>query len=225
MKFPGARAPSGSPPNVEYRPFTNYSGPDSFEFVSNDGQELSARATVAIDVVPVNDSPRAFDDTFERPRGASLPDPDRGHPRERHRRRRRPAAHRDPAAVLPGTGRDRRDRRPRHARSGADAGAHPVLRRGSVERAGVRADHDQSRHYAAGARLHRQDVQRTGGRAALGSGHVLGRQRRRGHVLGRGRAGRRDALPFRRTARSRTRRRPASSGRRPSRSGQATARC
>jgi hypothetical protein len=41
---------SGAPPNVTYQPNFNYSGPDSFTFIANDGQTNSAPATVSITV-------------------------------------------------------------------------------------------------------------------------------------------------------------------------------
>lgn len=41
---------SGAPPNVTYQPNFNYSGPDSFTFIANDGQTNSAPATISITV-------------------------------------------------------------------------------------------------------------------------------------------------------------------------------
>jgi hypothetical protein len=41
---------SGAPPNVTYVPNFNYSGPDSFTFIANDGQTNSAPATISITV-------------------------------------------------------------------------------------------------------------------------------------------------------------------------------
>ena len=54
---------SGTPPNVTYRPGTNYSGSDSFTFKANDGTVNSAAATVSITVTPVNDAPVAVAQT------------------------------------------------------------------------------------------------------------------------------------------------------------------
>ncbi len=50
---------SGTAPNLTYRPAANYSGPDSFTFVANDGTVDSAPAVVSITVTPVNDPPVA----------------------------------------------------------------------------------------------------------------------------------------------------------------------
>jgi hypothetical protein len=50
---------TGTPPNLTYRPVTNYFGPDSFTFSVNDGQTNSGIATVSITVRPVNDPPVA----------------------------------------------------------------------------------------------------------------------------------------------------------------------
>ena len=43
---------------VTYVPSTDYNGPDSFEFLANDGTKNSNPATVSITVTPVNDAPR-----------------------------------------------------------------------------------------------------------------------------------------------------------------------
>jgi len=43
---------SGTPPNVTYVPNFNYSGPDSFTFIANDGQTNSAPGTISITVNP-----------------------------------------------------------------------------------------------------------------------------------------------------------------------------
>jgi hypothetical protein len=48
---------SGTPPNVTYRPATNYFGYDQFRFVANDRSADSAPATVFITVTPVRDLP------------------------------------------------------------------------------------------------------------------------------------------------------------------------
>ena len=50
---------TGTPPNVTYRPATNYNGSDSFAFRTFDGKTFSAPATVSITVTPVNDPPIA----------------------------------------------------------------------------------------------------------------------------------------------------------------------
>ncbi|TWT83445.1 Subtilisin E precursor [Planctomycetes bacterium CA13] len=49
---------SGSGPNLTYTPETSYIGPDSFTFVSNDGTQDSALATVTIDVTPIASGPK-----------------------------------------------------------------------------------------------------------------------------------------------------------------------
>ena len=69
MRHPLHGVVRGFPPNLDYVPFSNYNGPDSFEFVTFDGQDFSERATVEITVRPVNDAPRATADSFERPAG------------------------------------------------------------------------------------------------------------------------------------------------------------
>jgi len=51
----------GTGPRLTYTPQSNYSGPDSFTFVVNDGAVDSNSATVAITVEPVNDPPLAND--------------------------------------------------------------------------------------------------------------------------------------------------------------------
>jgi len=48
---------SGTPPNVTYRPVTNYFGYDQFSFVANDRTTDSPPATVFITVTPVVDLP------------------------------------------------------------------------------------------------------------------------------------------------------------------------
>jgi len=50
---------TGTPPNLTYRPFTNYFGPDSFSFNVSDGQANSELATVSLTIHPVNDAPVA----------------------------------------------------------------------------------------------------------------------------------------------------------------------
>ncbi len=53
---------SGLEPNLTYTPNGDYSGPDSFSFVANDGFVDSAAAQVDITVNAVNDPPLAVDD-------------------------------------------------------------------------------------------------------------------------------------------------------------------
>lgn len=50
---------TGTPPNLTYRPTANYSGPDSFSFLVNDGRLLSGATTVSISVLAQNDVPTA----------------------------------------------------------------------------------------------------------------------------------------------------------------------
>jgi len=50
---------SGTPPNINYLPSANYTGPDSFTFKANDGKADSATASVSMNVTPVNDAPVA----------------------------------------------------------------------------------------------------------------------------------------------------------------------
>ncbi len=52
---------SGTVPNLVYTPALNYNGPDSFTFKVNDGTLDSNVATIAIDVIPVNDAPVSQD--------------------------------------------------------------------------------------------------------------------------------------------------------------------
>jgi VCBS repeat-containing protein len=47
-----------------YAPDADYSGPDSFSYVANDGSLDSSVATVSITVNPVNDAPVAVDDAY-----------------------------------------------------------------------------------------------------------------------------------------------------------------
>lgn len=48
---------NGSGISWTYTPFTNYSGPDSFNFITSDGIFLSDPGTISITVSPVNDAP------------------------------------------------------------------------------------------------------------------------------------------------------------------------
>ena len=56
---PAHGALSGAPPNLSYRPNSNYFGADSFTFSVSDGRTNSQSATVSITVRPVNDAPVA----------------------------------------------------------------------------------------------------------------------------------------------------------------------
>jgi hypothetical protein len=56
---------TGTAPALVYTPAPDYFGPDSFQFVSNDGVQNSAPATVAITVTEVNDPPVLGPDTFK----------------------------------------------------------------------------------------------------------------------------------------------------------------
>jgi hypothetical protein len=56
---------SGTSPALTYRPSTNFHGSDRLEFKVNDGQVDSKAAAVAITVEPVNDQPKANDDTLK----------------------------------------------------------------------------------------------------------------------------------------------------------------
>lgn len=55
---------SGTAPNLTYSPVTNFHGSDSFTFKVNDGELDSETAAVTINVKPVNDQPKANDDTL-----------------------------------------------------------------------------------------------------------------------------------------------------------------
>jgi uncharacterized protein (TIGR03437 family) len=48
---------SGTPPNLTYTPAQNYSGPDSFNFKTNDGKVDSVNALVTIAITAANDPP------------------------------------------------------------------------------------------------------------------------------------------------------------------------
>ncbi|MHC4430577.1 MAG: cadherin-like domain-containing protein [Planctomycetota bacterium] len=56
---------SGTVPELIYSPGTNFNGSDSFSFKVNDGEDDSEVATVSIKVSPVNDSPKANDDSVK----------------------------------------------------------------------------------------------------------------------------------------------------------------
>jgi hypothetical protein len=57
--LPAHGALTGTAFSLTYRPAPNYFGPDRFTFLANDGRTDSARATVDITVLPVNDPPVA----------------------------------------------------------------------------------------------------------------------------------------------------------------------
>jgi len=59
---------TGTAPNVTYRGFLNYNGPDTFTYVANDGTVDSNIATVTITVNPVNDAPVGQADSFTTPK-------------------------------------------------------------------------------------------------------------------------------------------------------------
>jgi VCBS repeat-containing protein len=50
--------------NFTYRPHQDYSGSDSFTYRANDGQTVSAPASVTLTIQPVNDAPTANPDAF-----------------------------------------------------------------------------------------------------------------------------------------------------------------
>lgn len=54
---------SGDAPNLVYTPVADYNGSDSFSFNASIGDLVSDNATVAINIVPVNDPPVAGNDT------------------------------------------------------------------------------------------------------------------------------------------------------------------
>jgi len=56
---------SGTAPELTYSPEANFNGSDSFSFKVNDGEADSEVAAVSIKVSPVNDSPKANDDTVK----------------------------------------------------------------------------------------------------------------------------------------------------------------
>ena len=52
---------------VRYAPARDYHGPDAFSYTAGDGGGLTAKATVAVTVLPVNEAPTAADDAAETP--------------------------------------------------------------------------------------------------------------------------------------------------------------
>jgi hypothetical protein len=56
---PQQGAISGVAPNLVYRPETNFFGTDTIQFTVSDGTQISASATLTIQVAPVNDAPTA----------------------------------------------------------------------------------------------------------------------------------------------------------------------
>ena len=58
---------------VTYTPDPNYSGPDSFLFIVNDGAANSPEATISISVTPVNDGPMANDQTINTQEDVAVP--------------------------------------------------------------------------------------------------------------------------------------------------------
>jgi PKD repeat protein len=67
---------SGAGPAFTYTPASDFSGDDSFVFAASDGQTLSAPATVALAVRPVNDPPRVAITVPGPPRNAATLDND-----------------------------------------------------------------------------------------------------------------------------------------------------
>ena len=63
---------SGTAPNLTYTPVGNYNGPDSFTFYVMEGTLESGNATIAINVIPVNDAPVAEDDLYSVNSGSVL---------------------------------------------------------------------------------------------------------------------------------------------------------
>ena len=63
---------SGTAPDLIYTPVGNYNGPDSLTFYVMEGSLVSVHATVAIDVIPVNDAPVAEDDAYSVNSGSIL---------------------------------------------------------------------------------------------------------------------------------------------------------
>ena len=56
---------SGTAPNLTYTPDDDYYGPDSFTFTASDGFLTSEVAMISIDVLNINDTPEAEDDSYE----------------------------------------------------------------------------------------------------------------------------------------------------------------
>ncbi|HEV2331035.1 MAG TPA: LamG-like jellyroll fold domain-containing protein [Verrucomicrobiae bacterium] len=64
---------SGTPPNLTYRPATNFSGDDSFNFDVNDGVTNSSPATISLVVTQVYYPPVAFSQALTTPENTALP--------------------------------------------------------------------------------------------------------------------------------------------------------
>jgi RHS repeat-associated protein len=62
----------GAAAHFTYTPATNYNGPDSFTFVSNDGVADSPPATVLISVGPINDAPVTYNQNLATDEDTSL---------------------------------------------------------------------------------------------------------------------------------------------------------
>lgn len=65
MRWPRHGRLTGRLPDARYAPDPQFHGSDSFEFIVSDGVASSERATVDLQVRPVNDPPRAVDDRLE----------------------------------------------------------------------------------------------------------------------------------------------------------------
>jgi len=64
---------SGTPPNLIYTPFSNFSGTDAFGFEVSDGAATSGTAVVTIVILPVNDPPVASLQNVAVNEGGSVP--------------------------------------------------------------------------------------------------------------------------------------------------------
>ena len=69
---PTRGALTGTPPNLIYTPPTNFNGTDAFTFIVKDSQTNSLPATVTIAINPVNDAPRADDQSVTTEENTSL---------------------------------------------------------------------------------------------------------------------------------------------------------
>jgi hypothetical protein len=59
VSLPAHGTVTGTAPNVTYTPAANYNGSDSFTFRARDPQGATSTATITLNVVPVNDAPKA----------------------------------------------------------------------------------------------------------------------------------------------------------------------